>query len=123
MILAYKFDVKEADHFTFSHRAFNWLKENVSGCTLDIESGRVKYQDIFAPTLLDAVGVTLGPDIVMNGKHRAKVWRGDGWSMARLFHDSYFYSFPKLPIAADKCLFYFAFDDDVVAVQFKLALS
>jgi hypothetical protein len=97
----------------FSKNAFAWLKDNVGPCILDIESGREKHQKQFAPLLAESVGIVLRSDILLNGKHRAKLWKGEKWAMARIF--------TKAIYGPDQCSFFVAFDDDTLAVQFKLA--
>jgi hypothetical protein len=121
-ILLYEFKpLTVMTSLAFSHAAFTWVKDNVSPCRLDIESGRERYRDMFATTLHSTFGLDMTPDIVEYGGCRVKLWKGEGWSITRVFRNTQWMDYPS--VRPDVCSFYIWFEQEVVALQFKLSMS
>lgn len=106
--------------YSFTRDVIKWFVEQGYSCRGNMESGKEKYNSVFASTILDVFGVDItSEDILVNGTKRVKYVHGDGWAFARVFRDSWCRGSSNWVTA---CQFYFWFEDNVMAMQFKLAM-
>lgn len=116
-ILDYKFEDGRIEQLTFQGRAIAWLKDNIGPCTLDVVSGKAKYGTQYEELLSEIFGLEPTWFMVINGKSRARIVRGDDWAIVR-----YFIRDEVKAKAKKDAHFHVWFANDVLALQFKLAM-
>jgi hypothetical protein len=109
---------KDAESLSFMGKAIDWLKESVGYCRESVVSGRQKQKGRFEQLMADVFELEITRDMVINGDRRAKIIRGDGWVMLRFFRREEVKAMAKTSVH-----FRIVFEDDVQALQFKLAMS
>jgi len=122
-ILTYTFDKGDSAGRDFHREAIIWLVRHRGRCAYTYESGRAKFAAQFK-SVMASMDIPLDETVILQGSDRARVKGGDGWTVVRMSRitrslpwGGYIYQYDH------KCEFHIKFDDEMLALQFKLALS